>query len=86
MRIELMGNLNQNARAVARLRIAARRAAMGEVDQHLQALANNIVAADAANVGDQPHSAGIVLIPRVIEPLRLWCAGTMIQSLHGNLS
>jgi hypothetical protein len=58
---------------------------MRQVDQHLQALADNLVAGNAANVCDQPHSAGVVLIPRVIEPLRLWCAGTMIRSLHGNL-
>ncbi len=57
-----VGNLNQNARAVARLRIATRRAAMGEVDEHLKALADNVVAFFSANAGDQAHSAGVVLI------------------------
>ena len=72
-----MRNLNQNARAVARLRIAARRAAMGQVDQHLKTLADNLVALFAANARDQPHAAGIVLIPRVIEPL---CLGSAVTS------
>ena len=35
-----------------------RRAAMGEVDEHLQALADNAVGFFAANVGHKPHSAG----------------------------
>ena len=78
-------NLNQNARAVARLRIASRRAAMGEVDEHLKTLADNFVALFAANAGDQPHTAGIVLIPRVIETLGLGSAETTIRCIHGNL-
>jgi len=47
---------------VARCRIAPRCASMGEVDQDLKALADNLVALFAANAGDQPHAAGIVLI------------------------
>jgi hypothetical protein len=62
-REKLVGNLDQDAGAVAGLRIAARGAAMGEVDQHLKALADNLVALFAANAGDQSHAAGIVLIP-----------------------
>ena len=65
-----MRNLNQNARAVARLRIATRRSAMGEVDEHLKTLADNVMALFAANAGDQPHAAGVVLVARVIKPLR----------------
>ena len=80
-----MRDLDQNPSAVARLRVAARRPAVRQIDQHLQALADNVVAANAANIGDQPHSTRIMFIPRVIESLRLWCAGTTIRSLHGNL-
>ena len=70
-----VGNLDQDAGAVAGLRVAARGAAMGEVDQHLEALADNLVALFAADVGDKPHAAGIVLIARVIEALRLMECG-----------
>ena len=51
--------------------IATGCAAVGEVDQHLKTLADNLVALLAANAGDQAHAAGIVLIPWMIEPLRL---------------
>ena len=71
-------NLNQNARAVTRLRIATRRAAMSEVDEHLEALADNLVAFFPANAGDQPHPAGIVLVARVIESLRIGDADAAI--------
>ena len=65
-----MGNLDQNARAVARLRVASGRAAMGEVDEHLKALADDLVALFALDAGNQPHAAGIVFIPWMIESLR----------------
>ena len=78
-RKEDVRNLDQDARAVARLRIAARRAAMGQVDQNLEALADDVVALLAANAGDKPHAAGIVLIPWMIEPLRMRNAKTAIR-------
>ena len=80
-----MGNLNQDARAVAGLRIATRRAAMGQVDEDLKPLADDLVALFAANAGDQTHTAGIVLIPWVIETLRLRSAETIIRCIHGSL-
>ena len=76
-----MRNLDQDACAVARLRVASRRAAMSEVDKNLEALANNIVALFAANAGDESHAAGIVLIARMIKTLRLRDAAT-IRCLH----
>ena len=80
-----MGNLDQNAGAVAGLRIAARRAAMGEVDEDLEALADNLVALFAADARDQAHAAGIVLIARMIETLGCRKAMTIIRCLHGYL-
>jgi hypothetical protein len=56
--------------------------AVGEVDQDLKALADNLMALFAANVRDQSHAAGIVLIPWMIEPLWLRNALT-IRSIHG---
>ena len=78
-------DLDQNSRAIARFRIAAGRAAMGEIDQDLQALANNVVTLLAADARDQTHATGIVLIPRVIEPLRCGNAVMAIRWFHGNL-
>ena len=63
-------NLNQQAGAVAGLRIATAGAAMGQVDQDLNALLNDLVALLAANAGDKPHAAGVVLMRRVIKTLR----------------
>jgi hypothetical protein len=56
---------------------------MGEVDEHLESLADNVVALLPANAGDEPYAAGIVLVPRIIKPLGLWCADTTIRSVHG---
>ncbi len=78
-------NLNQDACAIAGLRVATRRAAMSEVDENLNALADNLVAFHARNAGDQSHAAGIVLIPWMIETLRWRSAETMIGCMHGNL-
>ena len=77
-RKEVVGNLNEDAGAVAGLRVAARGAAMGEVDEHLEALADDFVALFAPDVRDQPHAAGVVLIPWMIKALRLGCAVTAI--------
>jgi len=45
-------NLDEDAGAVAGLRIAARCAAMGEVDEDLETFADNLVALLAANAGN----------------------------------
>ncbi len=78
-------NLNQDAGAVAGLRVAARRSAMGEVDEHLKALADDLVAFFAADVRDEAHAAGIVFIARMIEALRLRSTETAIRRFHGSL-
>ena len=79
-----MRNLNQNAGAVACLRIATRGSAVREVDQHLKTLADNLMALLAANVRDQSHAASVMLVPGMVEPLGLGDAVT-IQSFHGSL-
>jgi hypothetical protein len=80
-----VGNLDQNAGAIARLGIAARCSAMGEVNEHLKALADNLVAPFATNAGNQPHATRIVFIPWMIETLRLRCAETIVGMIHGSL-
>ena len=68
---ELVRNLNQHARAVARLRIAAAGSAVLQVLQHLDALLHDRVALLALDVGDKPETAGVMLVRRVIQTLRV---------------
>ena len=84
-RKESVRNLDQDAGAVAGLRVAARSAAMGQVDQNLDALADDLVAFFAADAGDQAHAAGIVLIAWMVETLWLRKVMTLIRYLHGYL-
>ena len=68
-REELVRDLNQNAGAIAGLRIAAACAAMGQVEQNLYALHDDVVRFLALDVGDKANAAGIVLVARVVETL-----------------
>ena len=71
---QFVGDLDQAAGAVANQRIGTDRAAMVEVDQNLQALANDLVRFLALDIGDEAHAACIVLVARVVEALRFWRA------------
>jgi hypothetical protein len=66
---ELMRDLNQHACAVARHRIAARGAAVGQIDQDLDALLNEVVRARAPEAGDESDAAGVAFQSRVVEAL-----------------
>ena len=68
---ELVRNLNQHAGAVAGLRIAAAGSAMLQVLQHLDALLHDCVALCALDVGDKPETAGVMLVRRVVQTLRV---------------
>ena len=65
-----MRNLNQHAGAVAGFWIAAASAAMGQIDQNLNALLNDGVRLLATDAGHEANAAGIVLGCRVIKTLR----------------
>ena len=58
-----MRELNCNAGPVARLRITATRAAMGEIDKDLNALCDNLVGFLTIKVCDEADATGIVLVP-----------------------
>ena len=45
---------------------------MGQVDQNLEALADDLVALFPANAGHKAHAAGVVFIARMIEALGSW--------------
>ena len=57
-------NLNQDSRAVARLRIAAACAAMRQIDQDLDALQDDIVRLAALDAGHKTDAASVVLMLR----------------------
>jgi hypothetical protein len=67
---EGIGKLNQNARAVARLRVRADRAAMLEVFENPQAVLDDLVGFSVVDVRNEADAAGIVLVTGVIETLR----------------
>ena len=62
-----VGDLDQAAGAVAHQRVGADRAAMVEVDQDLQARADDVVRLAALDVGDEADAARVVLVARVVQ-------------------
>src|SRR5690606_41165813 len=82
---KLVRDLEQDAGAVAGLRIGTNGAAMLEVLQDAQAIRDNLVALDIADIGDETDAASIVLMASVIKPVR-WTGTFREQSqirLHG---
>jgi hypothetical protein len=55
-------NLDQDAGAVTGLRIAAAGSAVRQVQKNLDSLFNDVVALVAADAGDKPDPAGVVLV------------------------
>ena len=51
--------------------------------QDLKALADDVVALLAADAGHQAHAAGIVLMLRMVESLRVRDTTSAVRSLHG---
>ena len=66
---EAVGDLREQAGAVAHQRIGADRAAMRQVLEHGEAVADDLVRLDALHVGDEADAAGIVLVARIVEAL-----------------
>ena len=64
---EVMGKLEQQARAVTGVRIASAGAAMLQVDQHTDGIANDGVRFLAAQIRHDTHAARVVLIGRIVE-------------------
>jgi len=62
-------SLQQDARAVAGVLLRAGRAAVLQVEQHLEGLDDDVVRRAPLDVGDEPETAGIVLERRVVQPL-----------------
>ena len=68
---QLVGQLHEHARAVARVGVGARRAAVLEVLEGGDRPADRLVARVAAQTRDERDTTGVVLVLRVVQPDRL---------------
>jgi hypothetical protein len=66
---ERVRRLDQNAGAVARVRLAPARAAMLQVDEHLHRLAHDCIRLASLDVDDEADATGVALVIRVVETL-----------------
>ena len=64
-----MGDLDQDARAVAGVVLAAAGAAVVQVEQRRQAVADQLMRFPPLQVDDEAHAAAIVFVARVVETL-----------------
>ena len=81
-REELVRDLNQHAGAVAGFRIAATSAAVGQVDQNLNALDDDVVRFLAFDIGYEADTAGVAFLGRVIKTLWLGQAARRNRVIH----
>ena len=79
-REKFVRDLDQNAGAVAGFRIAAAGAAVRQIDQDLDALANDLVRFVAIEIDDKTHAAGVVLVAGIVETLRVTGGEDMLQN------
>jgi hypothetical protein len=82
----LLRDLKQNAGAVSCLGISSARAAVGQVEQHLNSLAYDVVAFAAADVGHKSYAAGIMLLRGMVKALGgRWSIRFLSTRRHGHL-
>ena len=67
---EVVRDLNEHAGAVAGQRVGAHGAAVLEIGENLQRVGNDLMRLAALQVGDEADAARIVLVRRVVKPLR----------------
>jgi hypothetical protein len=60
---------------------------VAKIDEHLDALLDDLVRALAFDVGDETYAAGIVLLGGVVEALlrQWWQIGKFIMAAHASL-
>ena len=66
---EGVGDLDEQAGAVAGFRVTTAGAAVGEIDENLDAFSNDVVGFVAVDVDDEADTAGVALVHRAIETL-----------------
>ena len=67
---EFVGKLQEHARAVAGLQVAAHGASVLQVDQDAHRVLHDPVGLSAPEVGDEAHAAGVVFVAGVVEAER----------------
>ena len=80
---ELVGDLDEDSGAVAGFGIATAGSSVGQVDEDLDALDDDVVISNPLDVRNEANSAGIVLIARVVEALRLGETSGYRMVAHG---
>lgn len=65
-----MGNLDNDAGTVAGFGVASASTPVGEVDQYLNPLINDVVAFLSPHIGHKSNAASIMLMGRIVQPLR----------------
>ena len=82
---EGVGQLHEDARAVALQRIGAGGAAMRQVLQDLQALRDDLVRLAALDVRDEAEATGVVLVRGVVQALRSGRIGGSGRAREGSV-
>ena len=83
---EVMGDLNENAAAVAELGIRAHCAAMVEIQQDLQTLLDDCMGLAIVHVGDEADAAGILAVSGIKKALGFGHGGVDHRDVHGGRS
>ena len=68
---ELVRDLHQNPGAIARVRLAAARAAVAQIHEDRERLADDLVRFPALDVDDKADAAGVVFETRIVQALFL---------------
>ncbi len=66
-----VGQLHQNTGAIAGQRVGADGAAVVQIDENLDSLANDLMAFAVLDIGDEADTAAIMLVLGVVQTLRL---------------
>jgi hypothetical protein len=78
---EAIRRLDQDAGAVAGIRLTAARAAVLQVDQHLQAARDYRMGSAACDIDDEPDAARVVFEGGVVQPASLQRVNVLVG--HG---
>jgi hypothetical protein len=86
LREKAVRDLDQDAAAVAHLRVGADRAAVAEVLQHREPVLDDAVRPDVLHVGDEADAARILLLRGIVETLLLRQPGIAHDERMGGVS
>ncbi len=77
-----MRNLEQDARAIAGIRVAAACSAMGQIFQYLKGLTYNAMRFSTLNVHDETDAAGVMFLIWIIQPLSRRQAKPLLHNIY----